>query len=642
MRNRNRLTLTLRSGLAIAALLVPFCPALADDSPPVAVQAATEALPRQTPHFFTGNPTLSGFQRLVMPTEPDPPPVHLSAVTVLPVPGIEVPVVPQPEPEKLAPATLPATNAQRIVKQSTIADASAAASQITWPEKDQRKPHYFPNLFPIPLADRLAVLEQHFATPTALPPRLVPTEVLAAAPPQIKEPPRRVTAPPAPSVASTAKGPGDIIVNQLALNSPVPKPKSPVPFIAQEDHILRGPRHFIRPSKPASLQRDVALPSPPLQQNAVEPAAASELPPAVEPSRPLVAFASEAFNHGDLSPVQQASAIVEPANSPEPPNAPEPVRTLEPARTLEPLKALEPAKTPDAPPQPTKPRTQRPTNTTSTLLNPGDLHLQPAAVAELFSTEELTALPKPALLRLPSPGPEPSTPLVAAAVSSAATVPTSNSPSTGESPAPSRDFVAAPREEFQLASMPSGQTETSRRPAGVSAQSVAIHLQPTEVLPGPTSTSPARTGAIDTERPIGDVTTSVAPPTGRLPSDLAVERFHNAHPAYLPRGWEGTVYFWDAPSMCIGPLRYEEANLERLGYSHCPVLQPAFSGARFLGSTLALPYTIATNPPGTCKYPLGHYRPGSPAPYRHIWPEASVHGATAECLTIAGLILLIP
>lgn len=198
------------------------------------------------------------------------------------------------------------------------------------------------------------------------------------------------------------------------------------------------------------------------------------------------------------------------------------------------------------------------------------------------------------------------------------------------------------REEFQLASFPSPQSATTSHTKGASAQPVAIQLQATELLPGPPNPSPARGPEIDMERPIGAVTTTVAPPTGRLPSDLAVERFRDDYPAYLPRGWEDTVYFWDAPSMCIGPLRYEEANLERLGYSHCPVLQPAFSGARFLGSTLALPYTLAINPPGTCKYPLGHYRPGSPAPYRHIWPEPSLHGASSECLAIAGLILLIP
>src|SRR5262245_27532276 len=98
----------LPAGLAIAALLVPFRIGFAEADAPAAVHAAVEQRPRQTPHFFTGNPTLSGFQRLVMPVVPEPPPVQLSAVTVLPVPGVEVRVVPQPEPEKIVTSASPA------------------------------------------------------------------------------------------------------------------------------------------------------------------------------------------------------------------------------------------------------------------------------------------------------------------------------------------------------------------------------------------------------------------------------------------------------------------------------------------------------------------------------------------------------
>ena len=47
-------------------------------------------------------------------------------------------------------------------------------------------------------------------------------------------------------------------------------------------------------------------------------------------------------------------------------------------------------------------------------------------------------------------------------------------------------------------------------------------------------------------------------------------------------------------------------------------------------------------PFGTCQYPLGHYRPGSPVPFRHIRPELRPWPAAVECMTIAGLILLIP
>jgi hypothetical protein len=170
------------------------------------------------------------------------------------------------------------------------------------------------------------------------------------------------------------------------------------------------------------------------------------------------------------------------------------------------------------------------------------------------------------------------------------------------------------------------------------------NLQPTEVLPIPMPNSPTapRIPSLDAERPINAVTTNIADPSGRLPTDFAVERFRGDYPAYLPRGWEDSVYFWDAPSMCIGPLRYEEVNLERYGYSHCPPIQPVLSGMRFLVTTMALPYSLAAHPPGTCQYPLGHYRPGSPAPFRHIRPELRPWPAAAECMTIAGLILLIP
>lgn len=169
-------------------------------------------------------------------------------------------------------------------------------------------------------------------------------------------------------------------------------------------------------------------------------------------------------------------------------------------------------------------------------------------------------------------------------------------------------------------------------------------LQPTEVLPIPIPDSPAapRIPALDQDRPIAALTTNVAPTSGRLPQDYAVERFRGDYPPWAARGYADNVYFWDAPAMCYGGLRYEEVNLERYGYGCCHVLQPFVSAAHFAGSTLALPYNITNRPPWECIYPLGHYRPGSPVPYRKIWPEWNPVAAAAQCGTIAGLILLIP
>jgi hypothetical protein len=169
-------------------------------------------------------------------------------------------------------------------------------------------------------------------------------------------------------------------------------------------------------------------------------------------------------------------------------------------------------------------------------------------------------------------------------------------------------------------------------------------LQPAEVLPlpGPGVPAPPRLRPLDEDRPIGAISTNIAPTTGLLPQDAALERFGEEFPAWMPRPWHGMAYFWDAPALCYGPLRYEEVNLERYGYSHSHLLQPAISGAHFFGATIALPYNMAVHPCWECIYPLGHYRPGSPVPYRCIWPEPSIRGAAAQSGAIAGLILLFP
>jgi len=170
----------------------------------------------------------------------------------------------------------------------------------------------------------------------------------------------------------------------------------------------------------------------------------------------------------------------------------------------------------------------------------------------------------------------------------------------------------------------------------------AAPLQSAEVLPIPSSPTAPYVPTLDLDRPIGELTTNIATPTGKLPTDLAKDKFQGEYPPWLPRQWNEVTYFWDAPDLCYGPLRYEEVNLERFGYTHCPIVQPAISGAHFFCATLALPYTMTMRPHGECIYPLGHYRPGSPVPYRPIWPEFRPLAASVEVGTIAGLILLIP
>lgn len=171
---------------------------------------------------------------------------------------------------------------------------------------------------------------------------------------------------------------------------------------------------------------------------------------------------------------------------------------------------------------------------------------------------------------------------------------------------------------------------------------------PTEILPGP-SAPPAmlpmgqpRERGLDDDRPIASLRTAILPAPGMLPQNLAVQRFSGESPAFTCRPWESLLYNWDAPDLCYGALRYEEVNLERLGYTYHPLLQPGISAAHFVGSTLALPYSLALHPPSECIYPLGHYRPGSPAPYQWHWPENSLKAHGFQCGTVAALIFLIP
>src|SRR6187455_2057767 len=94
VRKWNRLRLTLPVGIAVAALSVPFSFVYATE-PEVGIQAAVFTPRGQTPHFFTGNPSLSGFQRLILPDSS--PAVSLEGVSVVAVSGAEVPAVDQPE-----------------------------------------------------------------------------------------------------------------------------------------------------------------------------------------------------------------------------------------------------------------------------------------------------------------------------------------------------------------------------------------------------------------------------------------------------------------------------------------------------------------------------------------------------------------
>jgi hypothetical protein len=169
-------------------------------------------------------------------------------------------------------------------------------------------------------------------------------------------------------------------------------------------------------------------------------------------------------------------------------------------------------------------------------------------------------------------------------------------------------------------------------------------LVPAEVVPVPEATFAGAPDAplLPGDRPIGDMTANIAAPTGTFPTNAAADHFTIGLESHQPRPWDGTAYFWDAPALCYRPLRYEDINLERYGYTHFPILQPAISGGRFVADTIFLPYDMTVHSRRECIYILGHYRPGSPVPFRHHWPEWDLKAAAVQGAAVTGLFFVIP
>lgn len=82
-----------------------------------------------------------------------------------------------------------------------------------------------------------------------------------------------------------------------------------------------------------------------------------------------------------------------------------------------------------------------------------------------------------------------------------------------------------------------------------------------------------------------------------------------------PRVWPEITYTWKASALCHKPLYFEDVQLERYGHSWPRCAQPIVSGAHFFSSIAILPYKMGLETPNECIYALGHYRPGSCAPY---------------------------
>ena len=89
----------------------------------------------------------------------------------------------------------------------------------------------------------------------------------------------------------------------------------------------------------------------------------------------------------------------------------------------------------------------------------------------------------------------------------------------------------------------------------------------------------------------------------------------NTGEPFAPRCWEQVTYMWKASALCHKPLYFEQKHLERYGHSWGPYVDPLVSGAHFFTRFPVLPYCMGLKAPNECVYALGHYRPGSCAPY---------------------------
>jgi hypothetical protein len=107
----------------------------------------------------------------------------------------------------------------------------------------------------------------------------------------------------------------------------------------------------------------------------------------------------------------------------------------------------------------------------------------------------------------------------------------------------------------------------------------------------------------------------------------------------LPRReWEPNRKYWAAAATCHLPLYFQDAALERYGYSveqhfgpigrflsiplddprqskqRNQIVQPFFSAGLFAFQIVVLPYNMFMDPPWEAEYDLGYYRPGDRVP----------------------------
>ncbi len=248
------------------------------------------------------------------------------------------------------------------------------------------------------------------------------------------------------------------------------------------------------------------------------------------------------------------------------------------------------------------------------------------------------------------------TPISPADAPEAREIPQVNGPTAQEAPGLSADHV-----------QDTGTFHTPADDLRAAAEATARGAQETLPVERPGAAQAPRSTLIDEIyareigrllKPIGQVSTTVAPPPGQFHPDVADKderprlprgselfsqqpaQFHGAG-GIRTRPWPELIALWEAPGTAHHPLYFEEVNLERYGYSF-GLAQPVVSAAHFFGRIPALPYLMTVDPPHRCVYTLGHYRPGSCAPLAWNLVPFDPLAAAVQGGVVTGLVYLIP
>lgn len=141
-------------------------------------------------------------------------------------------------------------------------------------------------------------------------------------------------------------------------------------------------------------------------------------------------------------------------------------------------------------------------------------------------------------------------------------------------------------------------------------------------------------------KPIADIRTQLERDDKRLPPDCSSAFF--ASQTVWNRNRSPKVYTWQPTDFFHMPLYFDDVPLERYGQSKHPLLQPVYSGARFLAQVPAIPYKMAIDCPHDCITTLGHRPAGTCAPCVKQKLPCDGQAALMQGAVAVGLVFFLP